>query len=90
LTLRGFSTQQSLSSLVEASWSLFQEQEGYVPLDLQSHMTRNTKLLILNSRATLPELFTAKNVVKAAAEAAEDHGVFVLSDEVYEKIILWG
>ncbi|MGZ4925018.1 MAG: aminotransferase class I/II-fold pyridoxal phosphate-dependent enzyme, partial [Halobacteriota archaeon] len=27
------------------------------------------------------------NVVQTAAETAEDHGVFVLSDEVYEKII---
>ncbi len=63
------------------------EQEGYVPVDLQSHMTRNTKLLILNSPCNPTGAVYGKNVVKAAAEAAEDHGVFVLSDEVYEKII---
>jgi len=58
-----------------------------VPVDLQSHMTRNTKLLILNSPCNPTGAVYGKNVVKAAAEAAEDHGVFVLSDEVYEKII---
>ena len=63
------------------------EQEGYVPVDLQSHMTRNTKLLILNSPCNPTGAVYGKNVIKAAAEAAEDHGVFVLSDEVYEKII---
>ncbi len=63
------------------------EQEGYVPVDLQSHMTRNTKLLILNSPCNPTGAVYGKNVVKAAAEAAEDHGVFVLSDEVYESII---
>ena len=63
------------------------EQEGYVPVDLQSHMTRDTKLLILNSPCNPTGAVYGKNVIKAAAEAAEDHGVFVLSDEVYEKII---
>ena len=63
------------------------EQEGYVPVNLQSHMTRNTKLLILNSPCNPTGAVYGKNVIKAAAEAAEDHGVFVLSDEVYEKII---
>jgi aspartate aminotransferase len=63
------------------------EQEGYVPVDLQSHMTRNTKLLILNSPCNPTGVVYGKNVIKAAAEAAEDCGVFVLSDEVYEKII---
>ena len=63
------------------------EQEGYVPVDLQSHMTRNTKILILNSPCNPTGAVYGKNVIKAAAEAAEDHGVFVLSDEVYEKII---
>ena len=63
------------------------EQEGYVPVDLQSHMTRDTKLLILNSPCNPTGAVYGKNVIKAAAETAEDHGVFVLSDEVYEKII---
>ena len=63
------------------------EQEGYVPVDLQSHMTRNTKLLILNSPCNPTGAVYGKNAIKAAAETAEDHGVFVLSDEVYEKII---
>ena len=63
------------------------EQEGYVPVDLQSRVTRNTKLLILNSPCNPTGAVYGKNVINAAAEAAEDYGVFVLSDEVYEKII---
>jgi aspartate aminotransferase len=63
------------------------EQDGYVPVDLQSHMTRDTKLLILNSPCNPTGAVYGKNAIKAAAETAEDHGVFVLSDEVYEKII---
>jgi aspartate aminotransferase len=63
------------------------EQDGYVPVDLQSHMTRDTKLLILNSPCNPTGAVYDKNAIKTAAETAEDHGVFVLSDEVYEKII---
>jgi aspartate aminotransferase len=63
------------------------EQDGYVPVDLQSHMTRDTKLLILNSPCNPTGAVYGKNAIKTAAETAEDHGVFVLSDEVYEKII---
>ncbi|MGZ4853152.1 MAG: pyridoxal phosphate-dependent aminotransferase, partial [Halobacteriota archaeon] len=63
------------------------KQEGYVPVDLQSKVTRNTKLLILNSPCNPTGAVYGKNVIQTAAETAEDHGVFVLSDEVYEKII---
>jgi aspartate aminotransferase len=63
------------------------EQEGYVPADLHNRVTRNTKLLILNSPCNPTGAVYGKNVINAAAEAAEDYGVFVLSDEVYEKII---
>jgi aspartate aminotransferase len=63
------------------------EQDGYVSVDLQSHMTRDTKLLILNSPCNPTGAVYGKNAIKAAAETAEDHSVFVLSDEVYEKII---
>jgi aspartate aminotransferase len=63
------------------------EQEGYLPVDLQSHVTRNTKLLIINSPCNPTGAVYDKNVIKAASETAEDQNVFVLSDEVYEKII---
>ncbi|MGB9371456.1 MAG: pyridoxal phosphate-dependent aminotransferase [Halobacteriota archaeon] len=63
------------------------EQDGYVPVDLQSHMTRDTKLLILNTPCNPTGAVYGKNAIKTAAETAEDQGIFVLSDEVYEKII---
>jgi len=63
------------------------EQDGYVPADLNSYMTRETKLLILNSPCNPTGAVYDKNAIKTIAETAEDYGVFVLSDEVYEKII---
>ena len=63
------------------------EQDGYVPVDLQRYITRDTKLLILNSPCNPTGAVYSKNAIKTIAETAEDYGVFVLSDEVYEKII---
>jgi aspartate aminotransferase len=63
------------------------EQDGYVPVDLHSYITRDTKLLILNSPCNPTGAVYGKNAIKTVAETAEDYGVFVLSDEVYEKII---
>jgi aspartate aminotransferase len=63
------------------------EQDGYVPVDLHSYMTRDTKLLILNSPCNPTGAVYGKNEIKTVAEMAEDYGIFVLSDEVYEKII---
>jgi aspartate aminotransferase len=63
------------------------EQDGYVPVDLDRYITRDTKLLILNSPCNPTGAVYGKNAIKTVAETAEDHSVFVLSDEVYEKII---
>ena len=63
------------------------EKDGYVPPDLQNYVTRDTKLVILNSPCNPTGAVYDKNAIKAVAETAEDHDVFVLSDEVYEKII---
>jgi aspartate aminotransferase len=64
------------------------EQDGYVPpVDLQSYITRDTKLLILNTPCNPTGAVYGKNAIKTVAEMAEDYGIFVLSDEVYEKII---
>jgi aspartate aminotransferase len=63
------------------------EKDGYMPPDLQDYITRHTKLIILNSPCNPTGAVYDKNAIKAVAETAEDHDVFVLSDEVYEKII---
>jgi aspartate aminotransferase len=63
------------------------EKDCYVPPDLQDYITRYTKLIILNSPCNPTGAVYDKNAIKAVAETAEDHDVFVLSDEVYEKII---
>ena len=63
------------------------ERDNFMPVDLQNHVTRETKLLILNSPCNPTGAVYEKNVIKDVAEVAEDNDVFVLSDEVYEKII---
>ncbi|MGZ4907156.1 MAG: pyridoxal phosphate-dependent aminotransferase [Halobacteriota archaeon] len=63
------------------------EQDNFVPSDFQEYITSKTKLLILNSPCNPTGAVYPKEVIESIAEEAEDHAFFVLSDEVYEKII---
>jgi aspartate aminotransferase len=50
---------------------------------LVSHITRFTKLIILNNPNNPTGKIIAKNVLRQIAEIAEENEVFILSDEVY-------
>lgn len=63
------------------------EQNGFLPAEVESHVTKNTKLIVLNSPCNPTGAVYDKNVVKNIAQLAEDYDIFVISDEVYEKII---
>jgi aspartate aminotransferase len=63
------------------------EQNGFLPAEVESHVTKNTKLIVLNSPCNPTGAVYDKNVVKSIAQLAEDYDIFVISDEVYEKII---
>lgn len=63
------------------------KQDSFVPSDFQEHLTSKTKLLILNSPCNPTGAVYPEEVIARIAEIAEDHAFFVLSDEVYEKII---
>jgi aspartate aminotransferase len=63
------------------------ERDGYTPVEFESHITKDVKLLVLNSPCNPTGAVYGKSVIKSIAQTAEDHDIFVISDEVYEKIV---
>jgi aspartate aminotransferase len=63
------------------------ERNGFLPTEVENHITKNTKLIVLNSPCNPTGAVYDKNVVKNIAQLAEEREVFVISDEIYEKII---
>ncbi|MGZ4950847.1 MAG: pyridoxal phosphate-dependent aminotransferase [Halobacteriota archaeon] len=63
------------------------ERDGYTPVEFESRITKDTKLLILNSPCNPTGAVYGDSVIKSIAQTAEDHDLFVISDEVYEKIV---
>ena len=63
------------------------ERDDYAPVEFQSHITDDTKLIILNSPCNPTGATYDESVIKSVAQTAEDHDIFVISDEVYEKIV---
>lgn len=66
------------------------ESNGYQPADFQDFVSNETKLIILNSPCNPTGAVYDKPTIRAIAEIAEDYGIYVISDEVYEKIIYDG
>ncbi len=62
-------------------------------LDLEEtkrRVTNKTKILILNSPSNPTGLMLSRDVLKEAGEFAEKHNLWIISDEVYEKIVYAG
>jgi aspartate aminotransferase len=55
--------------------------------EVNNEITDKTKAIILNSPSNPTGSVMKKEDVKAIAEIADDHGIYLISDEVYEKII---
>ncbi|MBP5094156.1 MAG: pyridoxal phosphate-dependent aminotransferase, partial [Abditibacteriota bacterium] len=68
------------------------EAEGFVLTaeTLESLITPNTKMLILNSPSNPTGGIYSRESLEAIAKVAVKHGILVLSDEIYEKIIYDG
>ncbi len=60
------------------------------PEQLEKHITPKTKALILNSPSNPTGLAYDKNVLEAVAELAVKHDFYVISDEIYEKLVYDG
>ncbi len=56
------------------------------PADIEAHLTKNTKLVIINSPMNpTGSVMTPKEIDKVA-ELAEEHQFFLLTDEIYSKM----
>jgi aspartate aminotransferase len=68
------------------------EQEGFrVPLDrLERHLTPRTKALILNSPSNPTGSMYGRDELAAIARLAMARGIYVIADDIYEKIIFDG
>jgi len=60
------------------------------PEDLRRAITPRTKLLIFNNPVNPTGLVYEEATLKAIAEVIEETGLFVLSDEIYERIVFDG
>jgi len=71
-------------------WVRTDEKKGFVPDNFMDSITRRTKLIILNTPGNPTGAVFDENTLKMIADIAKAHDIFVLSDEVYEKIIYEG
>src|SRR5512135_836389 len=58
--------------------------------DLEKAVTKKTKALILNSPSNPTGLAYDRDALAAIAKVAVKHGIYVISDEIYEKIVYDG
>jgi aspartate aminotransferase len=61
-----------------------------LPEDIAESITPKTKLIMLNSPENPTGCVATKEDIKGIADLAKDHDLYVLSDEIYEKIIYDG
>ncbi len=55
--------------------------------DLKKHISKKTKLLILNSPSNPTGCVYKEDELKAIADICVDNKIFIISDEIYEKLI---
>jgi aspartate aminotransferase len=61
--------------------------ENFMPLDLAENINPRTKLIIVNSPSNPTGSVFDIKVLEEIRDLAVDHNLFVISDEIYEKII---
>jgi aspartate/methionine/tyrosine aminotransferase len=68
------------------------EENGFKvdPDEVERAVTPKTKMMILNTPANPTGALLDEEILKAVAETATAHGIFVLSDEPYEDIVFDG
>ncbi len=81
-------------SLAEATPIILHTKEGngfkLTPEELKEAITPKTKALVLNSPSNPTGSAYSKKELEKIAEIAISHGFFVISDEIYEKIVYDG
>ncbi len=86
----GYPTYGSVSSFLGAKGvlvPLLEENEFRMnPDDIKERITKKTKLIIVNSPQNPTGSMMTKSEMDGIAELAEDHDIFVVSDEIYSKM----
>jgi aspartate aminotransferase len=62
-------------------------EDGSIPKDFSRHITKKTRLIILNSPNNPSGSVLHKKDIETVADLARDRDLYVISDEIYEKII---
>ncbi len=60
------------------------------PSDLKSAITEKTKAVVINSPSNPTGIVYSAEELEALANVAVEHGLYIVSDEIYEKIIYEG
>ncbi|HEX7627755.1 MAG TPA: pyridoxal phosphate-dependent aminotransferase [Candidatus Methanoperedens sp.] len=68
-------------------WAPTSRNNGFSPESISEYITNKTKLIIINSPCNPTGSVYSKEKLKEIADIAIDKNIFVLSDEIYEKII---
>jgi aspartate aminotransferase len=61
--------------------------DDFMPLDLSSDITSKTKLILVNSPSNPTGAVFERNILEEIRDLAVDRDLFVIADEIYEKII---
>jgi aspartate aminotransferase len=61
--------------------------EHFMPIDLAANINPKTRLILVNSPSNPTGAVLDQSVMLEIRDLAEDHNLFVISDEIYEKII---
>lgn len=90
----GFATYYSVTSFtgtIPARVPLREENEFRMnPSDIRNAITDKTRLIIINSPQNPTGSVMTKEEIEEVAEIAEDHDLYLLSDETYSKLIYDG
>lgn len=68
-------------------WAPTTRDNGFTPIGTGEYITKNTKLIVINSPCNPTGGVYNKSTIKEIADLAVDNNIMVLSDEIYEKII---
>jgi len=71
-------------------WVPTDRENGFKPMNLAEYVSDKTKMLILNTPSNPSGAVLGKDELKEIADLAIDHDFYVLSDEIYEKLIYDG
>ncbi|AEH60752.1 aminotransferase class I and II [Methanosalsum zhilinae DSM 4017] len=68
-------------------WVPTDPDNGFMPEDVSEYITPKTRIIVVNSPCNPTGGVYDRDVLKQIADVAIDNDLFVLSDEIYEKII---